>query len=460
MKKFLLPILLLLSIRSFAQDTIWHNIDSLMRTAFERGIFNGNVLISNKGKIIYERSFGFADGKKETPLNAKHRFDVGSISKEFNGVAIMLLQERGKLSLEDNLAKFFPELPVWAATVTVQNLINYTSGIPVPGLPDGVDDQIIFDSLKDLRELKAKPGNVYNYSFVDVSIQRRLIEKVSGMSYADFVTKNLLLPAGMTESVVDYPIDAPLMARAFDAEGNTTSYKAGTKGWLRLPVSDLYRWTQALHSGKLLSPQSMSILSRSFPGGESSLGTVVYEGDEMIWHQHQGSNYNYEAAFYTHLPDDISIVLMTNHQQMKVWPIKTAVLDILYHRPFTIPKKSLYLSIREKMLLDVEKGLSFYHELKVKAQDKYDFSFEIGDLISTAKYLQRRAKYRSAIKVLGEAVKLPAKPVDVSYGYELMGGCYLSMNDKVNALKSFHKALNVNPTNKNASNMIHQLSGK
>jgi CubicO group peptidase (beta-lactamase class C family) len=458
MKRFLLPFILLFSTVAFGQDTLVLKLDSLMRTAFARGVFNGNVLVANKGNVIYERSFGFADASKKMLLKPNHRFDVGSISKEFNGVAIMLLQERGRLSLADSLAKFFPELPAWAAKVKVQHLINYTSGIPVPGLPDGTNDQLIFDSLRELKELKAVPGSIYNYSFVDVSLQRRLIEKLAGMPYAAFIKKNLLIPAGMAESEIDYPIDAPFMARAFDGMGKATPYLAGTKGWLRLPARDLYRWTQALHGGLLLKPQSLKALSENFPGGESSLGTVVYEGNSMIWHQHQGSNYNYEAAFYSHLADGITIVLMTNNQQMKVWPLKTAILDILYHRPFNIPKKSLYLGLRERMLLNVEDGLNFYHQLRAKEQQVYDFSFEIGDLISTAKYLQRRNKHHDAIRVLGEAVKLNAKPVDLSYGHELMGMSYQSLNDKPNALKQYHQAIAIYPANKNAANMIQQLN--
>ena len=91
------------------------------------------------------------------------------------------------------------------------------------------------------------------------------------------------------------------------------------------------------------------------------------------------------------------------------------------------------------------------------------FSFQVhddrGDLIGTAKYLQRRNKYQEAIRVLGEALKLNAKPVDMSYGYELMGNCYLSLNDQPNALKQYRQAVAVYSANQNAANMIRQLNG-
>ncbi|PWK77069.1 CubicO group peptidase (beta-lactamase class C family) [Mucilaginibacter oryzae] len=299
-----------------------------------------------KGKIIYEKGLGYADGTKTTPLSLSMKFDVGSISKEFNGAGILWLQERGKLSLEDSLAKFFPQFPAWAKTVKVRHLINYTSGIPVLGPAADSTDALVYQSLRKLPALAAQPGAVYIYNHANVVLQRLIIEKVSGLSYAAFITKNLLQPAGMKATLVDYPVNAAGMAKAFDEAGDPTYHPQGGKGWVRLPVHDLHNWTRALHSGKILSESSLKLLAASFPGGESSLGTTGYEGDRLIWHQHQGSNFNYEAAFYTNMPEEITIVMMTNNQQMKVWPIKTTILNILHQQLFAVPKKSFYWRIR------------------------------------------------------------------------------------------------------------------
>lgn len=424
MKKLIfLFIYILLGNAAFAQREP-QQIDSLMRLAHQRGVFNGNVLVAWKGRVIYEKSFGYADGSKSIPLNLSMKLDVGSISKEFNGAAIMLLVEQGKLSLDDSLAKFFPELPSWAKEVKVRHLINYTSGIPGLGPAADSTDALIFQNLPKLSALAAKPGTVYIYNHINVVLQRRIIAMVSGKSYTDFVSKNMLQPAGMKASLVDYPVYAPGMARAFDEAGFPTTYPQGTKGWIRLPVRDLYKWIEALHAGKIISARSIKLLAENFQGGESSLGTTGYDGEQLVWHQHQASNYNYEAAFYTHRPEGITIVLMTNNQQMKVWPLKAAMLNILHREPYTAPKKSLYLSIRDRVLANIDSGLRYYRELKATKQDAYDFNFEIGDLISTAKYVQRRVKYDDAIQVLQIAVQLQAKPEDISYGYELMGDCY------------------------------------
>lgn len=435
-----------------------HQIDSAMKLAHQRGIFNGNMLVALRGKVIYQKSFGHADGSKTKPLDASFKFDIGSISKEFNGVAILLLAERGKLSLTDSLAKYFPALPEWAKTVRISHLINYTSAIPTLGVGADSTDALIYENLTKLKSLAAEPGTVYIYNNVNVVLQRGIIEKVSGQSYADFVRENLLDPAGMMESIVDYPFYAAGMARAFDEQGKATPYTTGVTGWVRLPVADLYRWITALHGHKIISAASIKTLAKNFPGGESSLGTVKYENGALLWHQHQGSNYNYEAAFYHSLKDGLTIVMMTNNQQMKVWPLKTSIVNILTNQSFTVPKKSLYLSIRDQMLANVNEGIALYQKLKATGQDRYDFGFEIGDLISTGKYLQRRSKFDDAIRVFDLAVKLDAKPNDRSYGYELIGECYRSKGDVAQAITHFKKAIETDPLNKNAAGQLQSLA--
>ncbi|RXK83023.1 serine hydrolase domain-containing protein [Filimonas effusa] len=448
-----------ITIAAYAQQEM-KLVDSIMQTAYKRGIFNGNIMVVCQNNI-YLHSFGFADVSTMVPLSREFKFDIGSVSKEFNGAAIMVLCEQGKLSLEDSLSKFFPEFPSWAGQVKVAHLLNYTSGIPVLGPAADGTDSLIHSSLITLKALAAAPGTVYIYNNINVSLQRRIIEKVSGLSYQDFIQEYLFKPAGMTQSLVDYPVDAAGMARAFDNEGHNVLYReGGVKGWVRLPIGDLYRWVMALHQGKVINEASLRTLGRNFPGGESSLGTVVFEGDTVVWHQHQGSNSNYEAAFYYHVRDRTLIVMMTNNQQMKVWPLKTAILNALQHKPFTVPRRSVYLSIRDRVLANVDDGLNYYRMLKAEEQDLYDFGFEIGDLISTGKYVQRRNKLDDAIRVFETALELKGRPEDLSYCYELIGDCYKSKGRKRKALANYRKALEVYPGNKNASGMIATLTGK
>ena len=100
------------------------------------GLFNGNVLVVDNGKVIYKNAIGYNDALKEGMLTEQYRFHIGSIAKEFNAVGIMMLKEQGKLSLDDKVSKYLTGLPKWADKVSIRNLLQYTSGVPdVKGKP-------------------------------------------------------------------------------------------------------------------------------------------------------------------------------------------------------------------------------------------------------------------------------------------------------------------------------------
>lgn len=442
---------------SRAQSVVYKQIDSIMHTANDRGIFNGNIVVAQKGKIIYQRSWGYANGSRTKMLTPDIRFDIGSISKEFNGVGIMILKERGLLGLDDPINKFLPDLPAWSAKVKIRNLINYTSGIPPFEVSSPEVDSVIQANLMSLKALRFEPGTAYIYNHYNVFLQMRIIEKLSGMPYRDFIKKNILIPCGMTSSAIDYPLNSEDVAMAFDSEYQETPYPPYMTGWIRLPVIDLYKWAECINSYKVISKASVNELAANFPGGESSLGTSGIEDGELIWHQHQGSNYNYEALYYSNLKDRVTIVMMTNSQQMKVYGIKFAILAALKGEPVIVPKKSFYLEIRTKVLADPDRGLALYRDLKTNHQDKYDFSSEVPDLISTGKYLQRRNKLDDAVKVFTVAVGLNGKTADMSYGYELIGECYFKKGDVARAVENYTKALEIDPKNKNAAGILATL---
>jgi CubicO group peptidase (beta-lactamase class C family) len=103
-----------------AQSVNSRSIDSIMQVANARGIFNGNVLVAQKGRVIYQQSFGYADAGRRKKITSDLRFDIGSVSKEFNSTGIMILKERGLLKLDDPISKFLPGLPAWASKVKVR----------------------------------------------------------------------------------------------------------------------------------------------------------------------------------------------------------------------------------------------------------------------------------------------------------------------------------------------------
>lgn len=451
---------LLVSVFTLAAQTPsqLRKIDSLMRVANSRGIFNGNILVVQNNKMIYDKAWGFADAGRIKPLSTAMLFDIGSISKEFNGVSIMLLKEQGKLKLEDPVSKFITGLPVWADKIQIKHLINYTSGLPNFTTQSDETDAQLLDSLRNMQSLKFEPGAAYIYAHANVYLQKRIVEQVSGLSYAAFVDKYIFKPCGMKHSIMDADLNRPDVAKAFDNNGKPTPYIQLTTGFPRLTTADLYTFISRLETFKIISQESFNELGSNFPGGESSLGTTVFQDGKLQWHRHQGSNSNYEALIYTDQVQGVSMVLQTNNQNFKVDAIKTAILHILRDEPFTVPKKSVYLDIRDKVVNNMEQGLAFYREIKVNARDKYDFSFEAGDLVSTGKYLQRRNRLDDAIKLYALAAAVSARNTDTSYAYELTAECYLKKGDNSQAKSWYGKALATDAGNKNARGMLSSLN--
>ena len=433
-------------------------IDSLMQVASDRGVFNGTILVAQQGRIIYHKAWGYADASKTSRLTTDMLFDIGSISKEFNGVGIMLLNEQGKLTLDDPVSKYLPGLPGWADKVQLRHLINYTSGLPNFSAQSDETDAQLLGHLKNLKALSFEPGSAYIYAHANVYLQKRIIEKLSGLSYADFVDQFIFKPCGMNHSILDADLNRPDVAKAFDNDFKPTPYIQLTSGFPRLTTADLYTFITRLEAFKIISEESFNQLAANFPGGESSLGTTGFKDGQLQWHRHQGSNSNFEALIYTDHVQDVAVVLETNNQIFKVDAIKTAILHILNNEPFSIPKKSVYLDIREKVLNNVEQGLAFYREIKAHQQDKYDFYFEAGDLISTGKYLQRRSRYDDAIRIYALAIPLCPRASDTSYACELTAECYLKKGDRLQAKKWYAKALAVDAGNKNAQGMLNTFA--
>lgn len=434
-------------------------IDSLMASANSRGVFSGTILVAQKGAIIYQKAWGFADAGQTKPLTTDMLFDIGSISKEFNGVSIMLLKEQGKLDLEDPVSRYVGGLPQWANQVKIKHLINYTSGLPNFTSQSNETDMQLLDSLRGLKSLKFEPGSAYTYAHANVYLQRRIIEQISKLSYADFVSKFIFKPCGMQHSIMDANLNRPDVAKAFDNDFKPTPYLQLTTGFVRLTVADLYKFVTRLEQFRIISRASFDQLAANFPGGESSLGSTGFENGKLKWHRHQGSNSNYEALLYTDHQDSVSIVMATNNQNFKVDAIKTAVLAILKDQPFTVPKKSVYLDIRDKVLNNVEAGLTFYRKIKANKQDQYDFSFEAGDLTSTGKYLQRRNRYDDAIILYSLAAPLCKRPSDLSYAYELTAECLLKKGERAAAKTWYEKAVSTDAGNKNAQGMLSTFVG-
>jgi CubicO group peptidase (beta-lactamase class C family) len=323
-----------------AQNKKAVTIDSLIQRTNKNGLFNGNVMVVDKGKVIYKKAIGYADTTKQTPLTTDYRFHIGSIAKEFNAVAIMMLKDQGKLNLDDKVSKFFPELPAWANSISVKNLLQYTSGLPEIKWKTVNGDADNWADLQKIEKLNFEPGTSYNYNNNNTFLQRRIVEKLSGMSFNEFVVQKMLKPLHMATAVVDPGDKVPLMAKGYNNSLKQDLLAVPISGWTCLTLDDFYKWELALQNFKLINREAtLEILTPFAEGKQCGLGGGIMEGNKLIYHQHDGITRNYQALLTSHSKQGRVIILMTNNKQNNVFEIKDALEAILDGKPYQEIKK-------------------------------------------------------------------------------------------------------------------------
>ena len=334
-------ILLLIGSRTFAQHDKAALINTFLDEANQSGLFNGNVLIADRGKVIVRKAIGYADASKNNPLTAQFRFHIGSIAKEFDAVGIMMLQEQGRLNINDKVSNYFPDLPVWAKKVSIKNLLQYTSGLPEIKYKTVHSDSDNWKDLQSLEKLDFDPGSSYAYNNNNTFLRRRIIEKVTGISFNQFVQQNILKAAGIRDGVVDPGESDLLVARSFNNEFKQDGLQVPISGWTCLAIDDFYKWSQCISNFCLINPESTSVIITPVGADkQSGLGGGQMQGNKVTTHTHDGSGLHYQALVLTAATKGRTIIILTNQKQGNVYEIAAAIQAILDHKPFQALSKT------------------------------------------------------------------------------------------------------------------------
>ncbi|MFQ5721449.1 MAG: serine hydrolase domain-containing protein [Candidatus Aminicenantales bacterium] len=181
-------------------------VDAYIKPYLDLGGYSGTVLIAKNGEILFRKGYGMASYEFDVPNTAKTKFQIASLSKSFTSAAIMILQERGKLSVHDPLSKFIPDYP-GGKKITIHHLLTHTSGIPnVNNFPEYSRDSRFPQTLDEIikmfkdKPLMFEPGEKYSYSNSNYNLLAYIIEKVSGVSYGEFLRKNIFQTLEMNET--------------------------------------------------------------------------------------------------------------------------------------------------------------------------------------------------------------------------------------------------------------------
>lgn len=267
--------------QALAQPADWRaKADAYLQTAFPADGPGGAVIIMDDGKIVYAGGRGLADIEAKTPITPDTVFRLGSITKQFSAAVMMQLVDEGKVSLDDPLSKFLPDYPGDAANATVRQLLNHTVGVQsYTGIPGGMEEQVTSRAystqemvalFKDL-PAPSKPGEKFAYNNSGYVLLGAVIEAITGKSWYEAIDERIARPLGL--STIRYGAGEATfdrMAKGYTSGGN--GQKPSQKVHMSFPhaagalvgsVADLAKWGQALHHGKVVSPQSYAGMTGS-----------------------------------------------------------------------------------------------------------------------------------------------------------------------------------------------------
>ena len=308
-------------------------IDAFVEKLHRTRQFNGNVLVARKGKIIYERAIGWADYLHRDSLKINSVFELASVTKPFTATAILLLEEQGKLKLDQNVKEFFPDFPYEG--ITIRLLLSHRSGMMnYVYFTDDIWKEKMkpmsnMDVMKLIAQYKPAPyaqaDKVFNYNNSNYMVLAAIIEKVTGKSYATFMENTIFKPLGMKNTHVfsttvfkKIPVDVVGHDRVWrrSVVQNFLDGPVGDKG-IYSTLHDLYLFDRAMRAGKVL--QKASLDSAYTPRNplqyahfSYGYGWRLFEAPNQQVVYHTGWWHGFRHIFVRDLKNDVTIIFLSN----------------------------------------------------------------------------------------------------------------------------------------------------
>lgn len=426
---------------------IRQKIDDLARAVLtQTGVPSASVAIVKDGQIAYAQAYGSAQLEPSSPARPDMRYAIGSISKQFTASAILLLQEEGKLSLDDKVAKFIPDL-TRAHEVSIRQLLSHTSGYqdyyPQDYTPPLMMKPTTAEQIMDRwarKPLDFDPGTRWQYSNTNFVIAGAIVEKVSGMDLLEYLQKKVFAPMGMDKVAnVDQNKlgDTDPTGYMRYGLGPLRPAKGEGKGWmfaageLAMPASELAKWDISIIDRKLMKPESYKefeteIVLANGVGTRYGLGVVVRSesGHRILEHSGEVSGFTAENVVF---PDDrAAIVVLTNQDAAeagseiakKIQPLLLEVKD-----PATPAKleeaKKIFAGLQQGTIersLFTDNANFYFSEAALK-----DFQGGLGPLGTPREFTVMGHSLRGGMTERAYQVKFPKQTLRV-WTYEMPDG--------------------------------------
>ncbi|MGD8191275.1 serine hydrolase domain-containing protein [Brevibacillus ginsengisoli] len=309
----------------------------------QRGYFHGAVLVAAEGEALICKGFGLANHSHLIPNTSTTKFRIGSLTKGFTAAAIMQLEERGLLRVEDFIGVYLPDYP-HGNQITIHHLLTHTSGIPnYAATLDFWETSMrlkhtlaqAIDLFRD-KPLDFQPGESWSYSNSGYLLLTAIIEKVSGLAYADYLRQNILLPLGMNDSGCDD--GRPILRNAASGYSVWESYihpefedlalALGAYG-LYSTVEDLYRWDQALYTDQLLTQASREKMFTAYMPIYGGYGWHISQpeigGNKRARISHLGDVSGFHNHIARFVEDQVTVIVLSN---VGLTPVEQISMDL------------------------------------------------------------------------------------------------------------------------------------
>lgn len=332
------------TIRSEQREIKRAQIDLVLSQIHQKKLFNGNVLIIEKGKEVIHQSYGFASPEQKNKLNLQSMFRIGAISNSFTAMAILILTDRKKISLEDSLTKFYPDMPY--PKITIREMLTHTSGLPdyLSYFYTYSSELMTYASNRDIIAwleneqipLSFPPSTAWEYSNTNYLLLAGIIEKVSKMSFPRFLQKEIINPLKLKHTYLpEYhqPFKNENRILGFQSDGKTPfddnflNYVYGGDG-IYSSTEDLLTWLEAWRQDKLISKALRKQAFRMVKlknGTNYPYGFAWYlypESDEIY---HLGSWLGFKSILLHQPKSQISIIVLSNNS----CPVFEELIEIL-----------------------------------------------------------------------------------------------------------------------------------
>jgi CubicO group peptidase (beta-lactamase class C family) len=351
------------SIACIAQD-IESKVDEYVNAYVKMGRFSGSILIAQNGEVLVSKGYGMANYEHDVPNTPQTKFRLGSITKQFTSMAIMQLQEKGLLNVNDPIIKLIPDYPEVGEKITIHHLLTHTSGIPnFTSFPDYVKTMMIpspvektVERFKD-KPLEFEPGEKYSYSNSGYVLLGYIIEKVTGKSYEEYIEENIFKPLNMKDTGYDHYItllkhratgydltdDGPVNADYIDM---TIPHAAGA---LYSTVEDLYTWDRALYTEKLVSKSSLDKIFTPFKNNYG-YGWGITTLFNRTCTRHGGGINGFRSDIIRFVDNDACVVVLSNIEGAPVNRISEDLTAILFGEKYELPREKKAISVGPEIL--------------------------------------------------------------------------------------------------------------